>query len=149
PHRMLEFYHQGFLAALDVENVAAYKPKVVIDYAFSAASPIFPWLLGKLGCEVVGLNAYMDETKLTKTQEEFQAALKQLSDIVPTLKANFGVMFDAGAEKIFVVDEKGHLLDGTELLALFSLYTYRHHKGAKTVVPVNSSHVLDDLAKTN
>jgi mannose-1-phosphate guanylyltransferase/phosphomannomutase len=75
--------------------------------------------------------------------------LKQLSDIVPTLKANFGVLFDAGAEKIFVVDEKGHLLAGTELLALFSLYTYHRHKGAKTVVPVNGSHVLDDLAKAN
>ena len=149
PHRMLEFYHEGFLEALNTKSITDYKPKVIIDYAFSAAAPIFPLLLGKLGCEVVGLNAYMDETKLTKTPEEFQAGLKQLADIVPTLKANFGVMFDAGAEKVFVVDEKGHLLDGTELLALFSLYTYRHHKGAKTVVPVNSSHILDDLAKAN
>jgi mannose-1-phosphate guanylyltransferase/phosphomannomutase len=149
PHRMLEFYHQGFLDALDVAAVAAYKPKVIIDYAFSAAAPIFPWLLGKLGCEVVGLNAYMDETKLTKTPEEFQAALKQLADIVPTLRADFGVLFDAGAEKIFVVDEKGHLLAGTELLALFSLYAYLRQKGAKTVVPVTGSQILDDLAKTH
>ncbi|HVZ79555.1 MAG TPA: mannose-1-phosphate guanyltransferase [bacterium] len=147
PHRLLEFYHEGFLEALDVKAIAEAKPKVVIDYAFSAAAPIFPWLLGKLGCEVVALNAYMDETKLTKTQDEFNAALKQLSDIVPTLKANFGVLFDAGAEKIFVVDEKGHLLHGTELLALFSLYTYNRTPGAKTVVPVNGSQILDDLAK--
>jgi mannose-1-phosphate guanylyltransferase/phosphomannomutase len=132
-----------------VKSVVAYKPKVVIDYAFSAAAPIFPWLLGKLGCDVIGLNAYMDETKLTKTPEEFQASLKQLSDIVPTLRANFGVLFDAGAEKVFVVDEKGHLLAGTELLALFSLYVYLTKKGAKTVVPVHSSQTLDDLAKAN
>jgi mannose-1-phosphate guanylyltransferase / phosphomannomutase len=149
PHRLLEFYHEGFLEALDVKNISEKKPKVVIDYAFSAAAPIFPRLLGKLGCEVVGLNAYMDETKLTKTPEEFQAALTQLSVIVPTLKAQFGVLFDAGAEKIFVVDEKGRLLSGTELLALFSLYTYRKHKGAKTVVPVNGSQVLDELAQQN
>jgi mannose-1-phosphate guanylyltransferase / phosphomannomutase len=149
PHRMLEFYHEGFLDALHVKNILDFKPKVVIDYAFSAAAPIFPWLLGKLGCEVVGLNAYMDETKLTKTPDEFQASLKQLSDIVPTLRANFGVLFDAGAEKVFVVDEKGHLLGGTELLALFSLYAYHSKKGAKVVVPVNSSQVLDDLAKAN
>jgi mannose-1-phosphate guanylyltransferase/phosphomannomutase len=149
PHRMLEFYHQGFLDALEVKAIVDHKPKVVIDYAFSAASPIFPWLLGKLGCEVVALNAYMDETKLTKTPEQFQAALKQLSDIVPTLHAHFGVLFDAGAEKIFVVDEKGHLLAGTELLALFSLYMYHRIKGTKTVVPINASQVLDDLAKAN
>jgi mannose-1-phosphate guanylyltransferase/phosphomannomutase len=149
PHRMLEFYHEGFLGALDQKAIVDHRPKVVIDYAFSAAAPIFPWLLGKLGCEVVGLNAYMDETKLTKTPEEFQASLKQLSDIVPTLKANFGVLFDSGAEKIFVVDEKGHLLAGTELLALFSLFTYLAKKGAKTVVPVHSSQTLDELAKAN
>ncbi len=149
PHRMLEFYHQGFLDALDLKSILDYKPKVVIDYAFSAAAPIFPLLLGKLGCEVVALNAYMDETKLTKTPEQFQASLKQMSDIVPTLHANFGVLFDSGAEKIFVVDEKGHLLGGTELLAVFSLFAYHTHKGAKTVVPVNSSQILEDLAKAN
>ncbi len=149
PHRLLEFYHEGFLESLNVKSIVDYKPKVIIDYAFSAAAPIFPWLLGKLGCEVVALNAYMDETKLTKSQEEFQASLKQLSDIVPTLRANFGVLFDSGAEKIFVVDEKGHLLHGTELLALFSLYAYHKQKGAKTVVPVNGSQILDDLAKAN
>ncbi len=149
PHRMLEFYHEGFLEALDKKAIQDYKPKIIIDYAFSAASPIFPFLLGKLGCEVVALNAYMDETKLTKTQEEFQASLKQLSDIVPTLRANFGVLFDAGAEKIFVVDEKGHLLPGSELLSLFSLYSYRAKKGAQTVVPIHASHALDELAKAN
>lgn len=147
PHRMIEFYHEGFLAALDVKSILEFKPKVVIDYAFSAAAPIFPLLLGKLGCDVVALNAYMDETKLTKTPEQFQASLKQLSDIVPTLRANFGVLFDAGAEKVFVVDEKGHLLEGGELLALFSLFTFHGQKGAKVVVPVNVSQSLDDLAR--
>jgi mannose-1-phosphate guanylyltransferase/phosphomannomutase len=146
PHRVLEYYHQGFLDALDTKTIAERRMKVVIDYAFSAAAPIFPSLLGKLGCEVVALNAYMDETKLTKTPEQFQAALKQLSDIVPTLKANFGVLFDAGAEKIFLVDEKGHLLSGNELLALFCLDAFNRHKGAKVVVPVHSSHKLDELA---
>jgi mannose-1-phosphate guanylyltransferase/phosphomannomutase len=149
PHRMIEFYHQGFLDALDIKSIVDFKPKVVIDYAFSAAAPIFPWLLGKLGCEVVALNAYLDENKLTKTPEEFQVSLKQLSDIVPTLKAHFGILFDSGAEKVFVVDEKGHLLAGTELLALFSIYAFHQKKGAKVVVPINCSQALDDLAAAN
>ena len=38
---------------------------------------------------------------------------------------------------------------GTELLALFSLCAYHQKKGAKTVVPVNGSQILDDLAKAN
>jgi len=146
PHRMIEFYHQGFLEALDVKAVSDRRPKIVVDYAYSAASPIFPYLLGQLGCEVVSLNAYKDETKLTKTQAEFQASLKQLSDIVPTLKADFGVLFDAGAEKVFVVDEKGRLLPGTELLALFLLSAARKAKGAQVVLPIHASQTLDELA---
>jgi mannose-1-phosphate guanylyltransferase/phosphomannomutase len=147
PHRMLELYHQGFLDALDAKAVAERRPKIVIDYAFSAAAPIFPSLLGKLGCEVVALNAYMDETKLTKTPAEFQASLKQLSDIVPTLRADLGVLFDAGAEKVFVADEKGHLLSGTELLALFALDACRRAQKAQVVVPIHASQVLDELVK--
>jgi mannose-1-phosphate guanylyltransferase/phosphomannomutase len=73
--------------------------------------------------------------------------LKQLSDIVPTLKAEFGVMFDAGAEKIFVVDEKGHLLTGSEMLAFFLRYTFTRRKGAVAVVPIDGSHTLEEIAK--
>jgi mannose-1-phosphate guanylyltransferase/phosphomannomutase len=67
---------------------------------------------------------------------------------VPTLKAHFGVLFDSGAEKIFVVDERGHLLSGSELLALFCLYAMDKDKGAQVVVPVHSSNSLEELAKT-
>ncbi len=149
PHRVLELYHQGFLEAVDVKTVAARKLKVVLDYAFSAAAPIFPSILGHLGCEVVALNAYTDEKKITKTPEEFHASLKQLSDIVPTLKADFGVLFDSGAEKAFWVDEKGHLLSGVESLALFILWVTRSKKGARVVVPIHASKTLDALVREN
>jgi len=149
PHRVLEFYHQGFLEALDTKAIAGRKLKVVVDYAFSAAAPIFPALLGHLGCEVIALNAYTDEKKITKTMEEFQHSLQQLSDIVPTLKADFGVLFDSGAEKVFLVDEKGHILSGAEALALFTLYVARERKGSRVVVPVHASRTLDDLVRSN
>ena len=147
PHRVLEFYHQGFLEALDLKAIVARKPKVVLDYAFSAAAPIFPSLLGHLGCDIIALNAYTDEKKITKTPEEFQQSLKQLSDIVPTLKADFGVLFDSGAEKVFLVDEKGHVLSGAEALALFTLFSVRRSKGGQVVVPVHASGTLDKLVK--
>jgi mannose-1-phosphate guanylyltransferase/phosphomannomutase len=149
PHRVLEFYHQGFLEALDVKAIAGRKLKLVVDYAFSSAAPIFPTILGHLGCEVIALNAYMDEKKITKTVEEFQHSLQQLSDIVPTLKADFGVLFDSGAEKVFLVDEKGHILSGAESLALYTLCVTSETKGAKVVVPVHASRTLDGLVKAH
>lgn len=149
PHRVLEFYHQGFLEAVDAKAIAERKLKVVVDYAFSAAAPIFPALLGHLGCEVIALNAYTDEKKITKTVEEFQHSLQQLADIVPTLKADFGILFDSGAEKVFLVDEKGHILSGAEALSLFTLCVVTEIKGARVVVPVHASRTLDALVKDN
>ena len=150
PHRMLEFYHEGFLEALEVKNIAEYKPKVIIDYAFSAAAPIFPWLLGKLGCEVVGLNAYMDETKLTKSPGGIPGGPETIVRYRADPARPTSACCSTRARKRFSWwTRKGHLLHGTELLALFSLYAYHQKKGAKTVVPVNGSQILDDLAKTN
>jgi hypothetical protein len=44
----------------------------VIDYSYGIASSIFPNILGKLGTDVVSLNAYIDRTRLTRSREEFR-----------------------------------------------------------------------------
>ncbi len=72
---------------------------MVLDYAFGAASSIFPGVLGALGVEVISLNAYLDETRISKTTDEFERSLTQLSNIVRTLGADLGVLLDTGAER--------------------------------------------------
>src|SRR5581483_6662913 len=86
PPRAQEYYRAGFLKAVDATLLQNSKIKIVIDYAFSSASLIFPDILGRLGVEVVSLNAYLSPQRVTKTAEEFQTALDQLSTIVVTLK---------------------------------------------------------------
>lgn len=146
PHAGTERYQAGLLRQVDKEAIRKARLRMVLDYAYGSASAIFPAILGELGVEVVSLNAYLDETRITKTAEEFSRSLAQLSNIVRTLAADLGVLLDTGGEKVFIVDEKGEILSGDASLALMALLTMRVHPGGTVVVPVTASRVLEHLA---
>jgi len=118
----------------------------VIDYAWGSAANIFPQILGDLNCEVVALNSYPDGTRLTRTPEELEQSLKRLGEIVGTLKANLGVMMDAGAQKIYIADDTGRLLDGDVALAVMSLLVLKAKEKARIGVPISASRVIEELA---
>jgi mannose-1-phosphate guanylyltransferase/phosphomannomutase len=146
-YRIAEQYKEGFLHFLDKDALRSKRNKFVIDYAYGCSSQIFPSILGEFDGEVIALNAHVDEAKITKTKEEFENSLRQMSQIVTTLKSDFGVMFDSGGEKIFLVDETGHILSGDETLALISLLALKYGPNRSIAVPVTSSRVIEEMAR--
>lgn len=146
PEHGIEYYQEGLLHFINKDLIRKARFKVVIDYAYGSSSTIFPPVLGELGCEVIALNAYMDESKITKTTEEFQRSWNQLSEIVRILGADLGIMMDTGAEKIFLVDEKGDILPDDLALALIALLVLKTQKKGAIGIPVTASSVLDELA---
>lgn len=146
PHAGTDRYRDGLLRTIDREVVRRAQLKIVLDYAFGPASAIFPAILGELGVEVISLNAYLDETRIAKSAEEFRRSLDQLSNIVRTLGADLGVLLDTGGEKLFLVDEKGEIQPGELALVLMALLAMRTHPPGAVVVPVTASQVVDRLA---
>ncbi|HET7874362.1 MAG TPA: mannose-1-phosphate guanyltransferase [Methylomirabilota bacterium] len=146
PHAGTDRYRDGLLKSVDAEVIRKAGLRMVLDYAFGSASSIFPAVLGALGVEVIALNAYLDETRISKTAEEFRRSLQQLSNIVRTLGADLGVLLDTGAEKVFLVDDKGEILSGDLTLALVSLLAMRTHPSGRIVVPVTASRAVERLA---
>ena len=144
--RAQEYYRAGYLKAIDKEAVRAANFKVVLDYAYSSASMVFPAILGELGLEVVALNAHINPHKITKSDIEFKHSLNQLSDIVTTLKADAGFLIDTGAEKVFLVDERGRILQDDMALVLTAALVMRTCKQGTVAVPVHVSSVIDKLA---
>ncbi len=147
PPRALEYYRAGFLKAVQAAIFRDSKMKIVIDYAFSSASMILPEILGRLGLEVVSLNAYLNAQRVTKTAEEFQESLDRLSTIVLTLKADAGFLIDTGAEKVFLINEKGRRVPNDLALFMVASLVMRGSKGGQVGVPVNISGVIDRLAQ--
>jgi mannose-1-phosphate guanylyltransferase/phosphomannomutase len=145
PEYDVEYYQESILNFINRDAIRARALKVVVDYSYGSAATIFPALLGKLGCEVIALNAYMDEAKITKTADEFQRSLKQLCEIVRILGADLGIMLDTGAEKLFLVDDKGDLISDELALAVVALLVARTQPPGMLGAPITASAVLEDL----
>ena len=120
PGRVLEPYTEAFFNHIDAKVVAASRLSVVVDYAYSRLSMFLPSIFGRLGCDMVALNAYSDHSRAPKTPEDRALHLKKLSETVSTLKADIGVLVESDGERLALVDEKGRVVDGNTLLAVVS-----------------------------
>jgi phosphomannomutase/phosphoglucomutase len=73
--------------------------------------------------------------------------LKDLIAAVKTHGADFGVAFDGDSDRIGLVDEKGRILFGDELMVLLSRDVLKHLPGSTIISEVKSSHRLyQDIA---
>ncbi len=144
PERAQESYIEKFLSTINTAAISQARFKLVIDYSNGVASTIFPNILGSLQCQALALNAYLDPKKLTRDKVEFDAAVAQLSHIVTSLGYDIGFLIDAGAEKIFVVDENGNFVKNDRLLTLItSLYLSVNPETKKIAVPITASAEID------
>ncbi|MBN2059227.1 MAG: phosphomannomutase/phosphoglucomutase [Deltaproteobacteria bacterium] len=74
--------------------------------------------------------------------------LKDLMTKVAETSADMGIAFDGDADRIGVVDNKGNIIWGDQLMTIFSRDILKHHPGAKIIGEVKCSQTLyDDIEK--
>ncbi len=142
----IERYTEGFMEAIDVEAIRQAGFYMAVDYANAPTSLVLPAILTALGCNVVALNAQIDETKMSVQPEEFERALGQSATICSALHTHLGVRLDVGGEKIFVVDDQGHIVPGITLSAAMAVLALRAVGGGTLVVPVNQPSIFERIA---
>ena len=125
PGRVLDSYVEAFFNYVDADAILSAKKSVVIDYAYSRLSMFFPSIFGRLGCEMVALNAYPDHSRIPKTAEDRESHLDRLSKTVSTLKADIGVLIESDGERLSLVDEGGRVIEGNTLLATVAWLTLK------------------------
>ncbi len=147
PARAREAYTRTLLEKVDIESIASAGFKVVFDYGYGAASLIMPGILGKLGCEVLSLNAYTDEKRLVTSRPSRDESLKRLGEVVSSFNADLGLMFDNGAERLAVVDNSGSARAGGDLLVcMVELVTGHFDSPGRIAVPINQTSAIERLA---
>ncbi len=119
-----------------------FQQKVVVDCANGSASTITPYLLKKMGCEVITLNAQPDGTFPAHPSEPVEKNLQRLKKAVKTSGADLGIAHDGDGDRMVAFDPEGNYLGGDELLKLFAMEVE-----GTVVVPVNSSMAIDELAE--
>ncbi|MDI6735782.1 MAG: mannose-1-phosphate guanyltransferase [bacterium] len=147
PYRVIECYREGLLSAINPKLIAQSKFKIIIDYAFGSISTVFPTVLEGLGCEMVALNACPDAEKAVNTPAGISQSLRQLSNIVLTLEANVGFLFDQEAERIFAVDERGRIIPDDLYLAIMVKLACETIEEGYIGIPVISSRIIAQMNK--
>jgi len=101
-----------------VKNRSLNGLKIVVDCANGAAYSVAPQILSELGAEVIPINNTPDGFNINL--ECGATHTKGLQKIVVAEKADIGLALDGDADRLIVCDEKGEIINGDSLLALFS-----------------------------
>ena len=117
--------------------------KVVVDCGNGAGSLVTPYLLRKLGCEVVTLNSQLDGFFPGRGLEPSPENLGELCSVVKSIGADLGIAHDGDADRAAAVDELGRVAQPDKLLALISAHQLRR-KEEIVVTTVDASSVVDD-----
>src|SRR5207249_3137134 len=123
-------------------------PKLVVDYAFGATSLTGPGVLGRLGVDLLAVNATLDEDRVLLAEGgDIDNHLAQLQRLVGSSGAGFGVLFDAVGERIRLVDETGRVLSLTQALLAFISLVARSTPYPRVAVPVAISRHAEEIVK--
>jgi mannose-1-phosphate guanylyltransferase/phosphomannomutase len=147
--QVVERYTTGFMQAINHDAIRQAQFYVVVDYANAPVSTVLPGILSELNCNVVALNANIDESRMAIQPQEFQEALERLSLIVSALNTHFGVRLDVGGEKIYLVDDQGKRLNNTTAAVAMAQLALRAIPGATIAVPVTMPNVFEQIASQN
>lgn len=90
--------------------------KIVVDCAHGAAYQVAPSALWELGAEVVAIGVGPNGTNIN--DQVGSTAPLSLQETVVASGADIGVALDGDADRLIVVDEKGTIIDGDQLMAL-------------------------------
>jgi phosphoglucosamine mutase len=118
--RYQEFCAETFPDDLDLDGM-----KVVFDGANGAGYKVGPRTLNDLGADVVTIGCSPNGRNINDGCGSTAPALLQKT--VPAVEADVGIALDGDGDRVVMVDEKGEIVDGDQLL--YILATARKEEG--------------------
>ena len=130
-----ERYIESFLACVDRDRIRATAPQVhpqiVVDMSHGLGGDTLSTILNRLDVDYLPLNG----PKLGALRDQFRHQLQHMAKIMGVLDAGVGVKLDVGGERVFLIDERGAVLDDlTAALLMLELAMYAN-PGAKVALP--------------
>jgi phosphoglucosamine mutase len=111
--RYIEFAKRTLPRVLSLEGL-----RVVVDCANGAAYRVVPEALWELGAEVISIG--VEPNGLNINQDCGSTAPEELTRKVREMRADIGIALDGDADRVMIADERGHIVDGDQLLAVIA-----------------------------
>jgi len=109
--RYVVFLKKTFPIDLSLDGV-----RVVLDCANGASYKVGPTVLEELGAEVFRLGVSPNGRNINEGCGSLYP--EKVSEKVKEVRADVGIALDGDADRVVMIDEKGEILDGDQLLAL-------------------------------
>jgi phosphomannomutase len=120
--------------------------KVAWDAGNGAAGEAMQALTDKLSGDHILLNEKIDGNFPSHHPDpSVKENMKQLIETVISNNCDLGIAFDGDGDRIGVIDNKGNMLYGDQLMSLYTEDILINNAGAKIVADVKTSQVLYDL----
>ncbi|WP_321344925.1 phosphoglucosamine mutase [Breoghania sp.] len=97
-------------------NMSLEGMRIVVDCANGAAYRTAPEVLWELGAEVFSIGVEPDGLNINK--DCGSTSISALCERVRELRADIGIALDGDADRVILVDEKGEVVDGDQLMAV-------------------------------
>ncbi len=122
--RYIEFAKRTLPRHLSLDGI-----RVVVDCANGAAYSVVPAALWELGAEVISIGVDPDGFNINKDcgSTEPEALRRKVLE----MRADIGIALDGDADRVVIADERGHLVDGDQLLAVIAESWQRDGRLAK------------------
>jgi phosphoglucosamine mutase len=113
PGRYTEAVKRSFPKSLSLDGL-----KIVVDCAHGAAYRVAPTVLWELGAEVVAIGVAPDGFNINRDCGATAPAALQARVVAE--RADLGLALDGDADRLILVDEKGRIVDGDQIMALIA-----------------------------
>jgi phosphoglucosamine mutase len=140
--RYIEFAKRTLPKALRFDGL-----RIVIDCANGAGYKVAPEALWELGAEVIKIG--VDPNGRNINEECGSTAPEVLTAKVRELRADIGIALDGDADRVVIVNEKGQMVDGDQIMAVIADAWHRSGKltGGGLVATVMSNLGLERYLK--
>jgi len=143
---IIDEYIQKVIDLVDADAIRQAKLKVIVDCGSGAACFTTPYLLRKLGCEVLTMNCQPDGFFPGRDPEPTEPNLKELIEVVKATGADIGIAHDGDADRTICIDENGDFVFGDKSFALVEKYMLKENNGGLIVTTVATSSAIYDIA---
>lgn len=145
---LLDEYVDHLLALVDVSNIRPLK--IVIDAGNGMGGYTAPAVFKRLNAEVIEMYFELDGTFPNHEANPIDPAnLVDLQKAVKKHEADIGLAFDGDADRCFLVDEKGDLVNPSALTSLIATRELKRYPASNIIYNLISSRAVQEVVEEN
>jgi phosphomannomutase len=145
---LLDEYVEHLLALVDVSDIRPLK--IVIDAGNGMGGYTAPAVFKRLNAEVIEMYFELDGTFPNHEAKPIDPAnLVDLQKAVKKHKADIGLAFDGDADRCFLVDEKGDLVNPSALTSLIATRELKKYPASNIIYNLISSRAVKEVVEEN